>query len=229
MAKMRSPNYPAVGLSEAVTMAQKLWGKEKKTPVNAAVAATAIGYKGLSGPSRTALAAMKRFGLLEEDKVGMRVSPLALRILHAAGEDDRLQALREAALKPELFRRLFKSHGQASNDALRSYLITRLNFSETGAKALIDAFRDTIAVAKLNDPEYTPPVTPEDIESMGSAIEINTERPVNQRVQEIFRWPLADGVQVELRLTGGQLTPDKVDDISEYLQAVRKVLKRPTK
>src|SRR5712692_8850327 len=106
MANTRSPNYPSCGLDDAIAMAKNLWNKEKRTPVPAEVAAKAIGYKSLSGPARTALAAMKKFGLLDDGKQGISLSQLAVRILHPASEEGLLQALREAALKPELFKRL---------------------------------------------------------------------------------------------------------------------------
>ena len=33
MPKMRSPNYPATGLNEAITLAQQLWKKEERQNV----------------------------------------------------------------------------------------------------------------------------------------------------------------------------------------------------
>jgi hypothetical protein len=231
MAKMRSPNYPALGLSEAVSLTRKLWNKEKKTPVDAATAAAAIGYKGLSGPSRTALAALKRFGLVDEDNTGLRVSPLAMNIIHAANEETRLQSLREAATKPDLFRQLLKTHGQASNDALRSYLITRLDFSETGAKALIDAFRDTIAVAKLDDPEY---IVPDDSDGTG---DMNAESQAGSgegrtggggKPLRTFSWPLSAETTARLEIVGGEeLTAAHLDALSQYLEVAKRLLKSP--
>ncbi len=231
MAKMRSPNYPAVGLSKAIEWARKLWNKEKKTPVSAAVAASAIGYKGLSGPSRTALAAMKKFGLVEEDKTGMRLSNLALRIIHASGDETRLQSLREAAIKPELFRQLLRTHPQASNDALRSYLITQMDFSETGAKALIDSLRDTIAIAKLDDPEYTIPIGSEDGETMDTGMQIGrgeVRTAGTTKALRSFSWPLSAETTAKLEIVGNEeLTSEHIDALSQYLEVAKKLLKLP--
>jgi hypothetical protein len=231
MAKMRSPNYPAIGLSTAVELTKKLWGKEHKTPVGAAVAATAIGYKGLSGPSRTALAAMKKFGLLDEDKNGMRVSNLAVGILHASGEGERLEALRNAALLPTLFRQLFETHGQASNDALRSYLITKLDFSETGAKAFIDAFRDTIEVAKLNEPGYIASGGSDGTKDMDSALQIGTgevRTATSTKALKSFSWPLSAATTARLEIVGNEeLTSAHLDALSQYLEVAKKLLKAP--
>src|ERR1700676_1385609 len=106
MSIQRSPNYPALGLRDAIQRVRALWNKEKRTAVPADVAAKAIGYNGLSGPSRTAIAAMKKYGLVDSDDNTVKVSELAVRILVPANMDQELEALREAALKPELFRQL---------------------------------------------------------------------------------------------------------------------------
>lgn len=230
MAKMRSPNYPAIGLSTAVELTKKLWNKEHKTPVNASVAATAIGYKGLSGPSRTALAAMKKFGLLDEDKNGIKVSNLAVDILHASGQEQ-LAALRQAAIQPALFRKLFKTHGQASNDALRSYLITKVDFSETGAKALIDAFRDTIAIAKLDDPEYIIPDSSDGTEEMGAGLQVGSgevRTATSTKALKSFSWPLSAATTARLEIVGNEeLTSAHLDALSQYLEVAKKLLKAP--
>jgi hypothetical protein len=232
MAKMRSPNYPAIGLSTAVELTKKLWNKEHKTPVNASVAASAIGYKGLSGPSRTALAAMKKFGLLDDDKNGMKVSNLAVNILHTSGEEQ-LSALRQAAIQPTLFRELFKTHGRASNDALRSYLITKLDFSETGAKALIDAFRDTITIAKLDDPEYAIPDSSSGGEEMESTLQVGSgdaRTPAGAKALKVYSWPLSAATTARLEIVGNEeLTSAHLDAISQYLAVAKNLLKTAKK
>jgi hypothetical protein len=229
MAKMRSPNYPAIGLSTAVELTNKLWKKEHKTPVNAAVVASAIGYKGLSGPSRTAIAAMKKFGLLDEDKNGMRVSNLAVGILHPSGDDDRLEALRHAAMMPTVFRQLFESHGQASNDALRSYLITKLDFSETGAKAFIEAFRDTIAIAKLDEPGYIVADSSGGTKDMEAGLQIGSgevRTATTTKALKSFSWPLSAATTARLEIVGNEeLTSAHLDALSQYLEVAKKLLK----
>src|SRR4051794_24522410 len=102
---MRSPNYPAIGLPEALEAVKQLWHAEKKTPVDIATIATAMGYSSVSGRVRSKLGAMRKYGLVEDNSAGTRVSEIAMRILHGMeGTDDRISALREAALKPTLFR-----------------------------------------------------------------------------------------------------------------------------
>lgn len=149
MAKTRSPNYPSIGLGNAIEGLRAIWTKEQRTPVTAEVAAKHLGYSGLNGVARMKLSALKKYGLLEESALGWKVSPLGLRILHhQVDSDEYLKAVREAAFQVELFRKIAATHAQASTEALRSYLLLNESFSEAGAKQFIGAFKDTLAVAK---------------------------------------------------------------------------------
>src|SRR2546422_815009 len=123
MAKMRSPNYPATGLGEAIDLAGQVWKKEQRTSVPPEVIAAAWGYRGLSGQPRIKMAALKKYGLLEQTKDGWRLSERALQILHHPQDSPEYrEAVQAAAKGPELFQELYASHGKASDDALRAYL-----------------------------------------------------------------------------------------------------------
>jgi hypothetical protein len=230
---MRSPNYPAIGLRESYQRTKQLWIKEKRTAVPADVAAKAIGYSGLSGPSRTTLAAMKKYGLVESDDKTVKVSELALRMIHPANEQDEVKAFQEAALKPELFAQLFSSHQDASDDALRSYLITKLEFSETGAKQLIKAYRETIEVARFDKPGPEPLTRgPGDAMEMADDVEVSV-RPSLGRVltpsvasaaqpSQTLSVPVGPDVFAEVRITGGELRAEYLEALREYLELAKK-------
>jgi hypothetical protein len=243
MAKMRSPNYPAIGLGEAVNRVRALWSKEKRTPVDAAVAAEAIGYSGLSGPSRTVLSSMKKYGLVDSDDRTVRVSDVALQIIHPANEDEELTALQGAALSPELFRQLFESHRDASDVALRSYLINKLGFSEVGARQLVKAFRDTLAFAKLDKPNSYPsqamlaedhtqatdyddddPTTPRYFQPQPAPSRIDTRNKQQPNTQQTYSWPLSPGVRGEVRIIGDEPKPQHLRAIRSYLELAEKLM-----
>lgn len=155
MAKHRSPNYPAIGLRDAVEAVRAIYDKEKKTNVSGDVIAGNLGYSSLSGNARTKISALKKFGLLEGDeRKGMHVSDLATRILFPSGAKDQIASLQEAALTPELFKMLYSEFRDGSDEAMRHNLINRLDFAPQGANQLIAAFRDTYAFAGLNLKEY---------------------------------------------------------------------------
>ena len=242
MAKMRSPNYPAVGLGDSLERVKRLWATEKRTPVDYAVASEAIGYSGISGPSRTALASMKKYGLVESDDKTVRVSDLALRILHPANDYEQLSALQEAALKPDLFRQLFETLKEASDGALKSHLITRLGFSEVGAKQVIKSYRDTVVISKLDQPLEYPQMQevgqdPSDALSSMRYPQLGAESSMQAeermaRIKAKFRdgnsqafiWPLAPGVTGELKIVGEQATPQLLRAIGRYVEIAAELL-----
>jgi hypothetical protein len=239
MAKMRSPNYPAVSLGEAIQRVKALWSKEKRTAVPADVAAKAIGYSGLSGPSRSTLGALKKYGLVDSDDRTVCVSDLALCILHPANDGEQLQATQQSALLPELFASLHAAYAQASDDALRSYLITKLDFSESGARQVIKTFRETISLAKLDNPDHIPSRNDngEDRTKLNQRIDYKNVksshlsdgmRPEDSRAgyhnqvsdgkpEKTWRWPLSDEVDAEVRITGGEVRPEYFDALRQYL------------
>lgn len=228
MARMRSPNYPACGLDDAVAMARSLWDKEKRTAVPANVAATAIGYKSLSGPARVNLAAMKKYGLLEDSRDGMRVSDLALRILHPANDGEKLAALQEAALKPELFKQMWESQPDASDTALKSQLINKLGFSEVGAKGFVDSFRDTMGFANLGKWGYSGESESKESEarpvSMSSQSAPITQATTQRSGMLSFSWLLAKDLMVELKFSGKEVRPEHIDRLAKYLDLAKDAL-----
>jgi hypothetical protein len=240
MAKMRSPNYPSISLRESYQRVKQLWVKERKTAVPADVAAKAIGYAGLSGPSRAALSALKKFGLVDSDDRTVRVSELALRMIHPANETEEIKAFQQAAFKPELFQQIYTTLQEASDDALRSYLITKLQFSEAGAAQVIKAYRDTLEVARLNEPGSKPLIELNFAESLqqtdnidvdariapGSEIHISRANNVASRSapSQTLTVPVGPNVFAEVRLVGGtgELKQEHLTALIEYLTLARK-------
>jgi hypothetical protein len=131
--KQRSPNYPSVDLASAITDIKTLHQKNGMTWVGLTPAAIALGYKSVSGPARSRIAAMRHYGLLELRVGNVRPSDLGL-ILAIRNPDspEYRDALREAALTPEIFRELAQTHMDASEDALRYYLVATKKFSSDG-------------------------------------------------------------------------------------------------
>ena len=228
MAKMRSPNYPAIGLAEAVSLATAFWNAEKRTAVPLDVAVKALGYKSASGPARTKLAALKKYGLLEDVPEGVRLDSTALSIIHPSSDGAKLDALREAAFRPELFKQLFDTHKDASDAALKSHLINRLHFSETGAAQVISAYRDTIKFAELEEMGYA------ESSANGSDAMLQENAPDKRPAQQlpaktrVFSWPLSEEITAEVRLSGGDVTADHLDTLAAYLSIAKKALAKTT-
>lgn len=220
----RSPNYPAISLPDAVEMAQKLWKKEQRTAVPPEVAVKAFGYGALSGPARVAIGAMRKYGLLDKTPNGIKLSDLALRILHPESPQTRQAAIREAAFKPELFRELAETHANASDDALKSFLINKKRFVDTGTRVLISAFRDTIKLANLDQSGYSDSESTREPEAMpetSTNYTFQAQAPEGSVKSEILSLavPFAKGtIAVQIRVNGEGLNARHLAAVRQYLK-----------
>jgi len=191
---MRSPNYPALTLSDAVEAVKILWEKEKKTAVDVQTIATAWGYSSVSGRVRTKLGALRKYGLVDDTPNGTKVSDLAVRIIYAdQNSEDQLAALREAALRPSLFRELYESHSEASENAIKSYLVVKKGFSDAGAKEAARSFHATVEVSQLEGSSYTPRGTTSEDGEDEMATTPEAQTTALTRVTPIAHVNIADG------------------------------------
>lgn len=223
MAKQRSPNYPAISLREAVEAVRAIYEKERKTAVNAEVMVQPLGYTSLSGNARTKLAALKKYGLIEGNDKGLRVSDLAVHILFPRDEEDRIASLKDAALRPELFKTLYNDFRDGSDEAMRHYLITKLDFAPLGAKQVIASFRDTytfsgLAYSAYNASETSDKSEATDMQAQPESAPIAQAGFRSNRLDlgavfastDVYMWPLSKprGVKAELRITGNYTRAD---------------------
>lgn len=225
MAKLRSPNYPSLALSEAIARTERLFKKDRQIPVPDDVAAKDIGYTGLTGPSRSALSALKKFGLLDDAGPGMvKVSDLALRILHPSSDGERDLAVRDAALRPELFRELWETFGESGSDvALHSFLIRR-QFSEDGARAAMRTFRSTAEYANLAQLGYNETQPTVEAEPMPQPSTIDQRIASNLTPEsgiifnaDSYTASLKGGRKVELKVVGGKLRKADIESLKGWL------------
>ena len=157
--KARSPSYPAVDLETAIDRARTLYTKEFKHYAPVGAAAEHWGYSRKSSGGILTVAALKKYGLLEEQGSGenrqVRVSPLALKIILDERPDSaaRFAAIREAALNPTIHEELWNEYGGKlpSDSNLRYKLRAEMGFTDSAANELIEEFRRTVAFARLAD------------------------------------------------------------------------------
>jgi hypothetical protein len=157
--RSRSPAYPSDGLETCMRWARRIYEAEKRSATSTTLAAKHMGYSSLSGPVRTGLSAMKKFGLLIEDgSERVRITDDAYKLFLTPDEGVRLSILRSMAQKPEIIRELLVEHkdGLPSDDSLRFKLVTERGFGEEAAGTLIKALHETVRVAKLDPGEYNP-------------------------------------------------------------------------
>src|SRR5688572_26930584 len=107
MARVRSPNYPAMSLPAAIEKIRAVQGLEGKNAAPREVLAKHLGFSGLNGASATMLSALGKYGLLEQAGDGeAKVSPLAMTILYPHDATEKREALQKAAFRPALFAKL---------------------------------------------------------------------------------------------------------------------------
>jgi hypothetical protein len=172
MARIRSPNYPAISLAEAIKRIGQVHTKERQHLASRDVILKGMGYGGVNGVSLGVLSAVLKYGLLEQQGRGedYRVTDRAVRILHPHDPAEKVAAINEAATAPPLFAELldhFKGD-LPSDDNLRAYLVRR-GFSQTSLPNVIQAFRDTLEIASLEDLSHNAPLA------------VTKERPVALR------------------------------------------------
>jgi hypothetical protein len=163
MAKARSPEYPAISLGEAIDRVKMIYAKDYQNRVPKKVIAEHMGYKGISGASLPILSSLAKYGLLEGRGDETRVSDLAVALIaHPPGTPERMEALKQASILPELFDELDKRfpNGKASDQALRSYLLTQ-KFIPSAADAAIRAYRDTKELVGTESGGYVEPAIQE--------------------------------------------------------------------
>jgi hypothetical protein len=155
----RSPSYPAISLGPAVEKAKDLYRVEKSyaTPINTML--QHWGYSPGSGAGLVVVAALLKYGLLEDEGSGnarkAKITEFGQRIIRDTREEspERDQLLRDAALRPEIHRRLWERFGGSlpSDSNLHHTLIFEYGFTDNGATEFIKQFRATIAFAELTE------------------------------------------------------------------------------
>lgn len=154
--RVRSPSYPAIALPEAVQRSETIYAHEGKylAPVDSIVGHW--GYKPGGGSAMRQLAALKKFGLVEDEGSGstrqIKLSELALDIV-MPDSPRRSASLKRAALLPDIHKELQGRwpDGLPSDQTVRFYLVRERAFSEQAATELLAEYRATLEFAGLDD------------------------------------------------------------------------------
>lgn len=156
MAKMRSPRYPAISLRDAIEKARAVYNNDHRNRIRKELVAEHMGYHSLNGASLAVISAVSKYGLLEGGAEAMNITPRAVDIFeHELGEPARMQAIRDAAVAPELFKEVSSTFpGRVSDAAIRSHLITKLGFLPEAATNFVRAYRETMALVELETDGY---------------------------------------------------------------------------
>ncbi len=153
MSQKQSPAYPNFPLEKAIVLAGQIFEKDRKNPIDRSVAATHIGYGGISGASDKSLATLAHYGLVERAGKGqLQVTRVLVDILFPDSEDDKRNALREAGLAPTVFQMISErfSDGPPSEDALKAWLV-RENFLDRAINPVARSYLETVRFLKQSE------------------------------------------------------------------------------
>lgn len=142
--RVRSPNYPALSLPEAIEKVAGIYRNIHNHAGPREVIAKSMGYAGLNGASATAISALHKYGLLDRSGEEIKVSDRAMRILHPHSPAEKAQAVREFAGEPQLFAELNERFpgDRPNEELLRNYLV-RKGFAPAALSAVVSAYRET--------------------------------------------------------------------------------------
>ncbi len=151
----RSPSYPSIPLGKAVGRAEAIYKHEGKyaAPVDAVL--SHWGYSSNNGRAARQVAAVKKFGLIEEEgskaNRQLQLTDLGLRIV-MPDSPERAESLKVAAMKPAIHRELKAkfNDGLPSDRNVRWYLVSERGFTEDAAKKLMAEYRETMGYAGLD-------------------------------------------------------------------------------
>lgn len=179
-----------------------------------------MGFKSLSGQARVTIGALRQYGLIEKSGKGnLRVSDTGVRIV-MGDEADRRAALQAAAMSPDLYQELSKTHADASDNALQSYLITKRGFIADGARKAAKAFRETMLFAKPDGTGYDTLGSTEQSENMPyheTGQNIGTAKPADGVFA--LNVPFAKGsIAVQVRVSGQPISKAALARVRQYLQ-----------
>ena len=147
--RIRSPNYPAIGLREATDRLKKLWGGINNHPAPREVVLRGMGYSGASGKSLSTLSALGKYGLLQRDGEQFKITERGKVILYPQNDEERNEAIHHAASEPKLFAELNErySNGDVDDDLICNYLV-RKDFSPSAALTALRSYRETMEYMK---------------------------------------------------------------------------------
>jgi hypothetical protein len=240
----RSPSYPAVGLRDAVQRVKSLYQRDGKAGASPKIAAVHIGFQSAHGQAMSVLAALKKFGLVDSANGRLVPNQRSLEIINLSEDDPRrIQALKDAALSPPIYRELIDQHretGFPADDVLTSELVTYKGFNPNSVEAFVKDFRDTLAFAGLSELEALKEqsiriskqieqknVTGAFTETFRSffarPVEKLEGKPEDKTPQTVLRrYPMDISIprnlKAELSITGGDLKKEDLDRLKKQLE-----------
>ena len=243
MARVRSPNYPAFGLGEAIEKTKALYERQHRTSEPRDVVFKHMGYSGENGRSLKAISALTKYGLLDEQKDGnYRISELAINILFPESGEAKDAALKEAALSPALWREIYErwQNVKPTPESLEAYLVRR-GFNMNAIEPIARSYAEIFDLVSTRVDAVTSQDPLQDIESLNDDSNFTHDEPTEaaQKTEQTPpSGPVRSGVASQksnipytISLSGGVVggtmalrTQQQVEELVKALTALKVML-----
>lgn len=217
--RSRSPSYPIFDLKSAVDKARQFYKSDGFNRVAADIAPVCWGLTEQSSAGYRYIAALLQYGLFEDEGSGENrkvfLSELGKTIVIDERENSQelRSALKEAALKPQIYKQLWEKWGSdiPSDATIKYHLIKELEFNKNKVDKFIENFRSTINFANLaevedlsDDKKNQSTINQSDFKNQQSSVTKSqnlpsTKESENEGVLEIAI-PLISGKQATLKI-----------------------------
>jgi hypothetical protein len=155
----RSPGFPIIPIDDAITRLKIIYQHDKRSYTTADAILSHLGYgQKRSGTAGRVIAALKQYGLMEEQSGKFRVTEAGFKILHLPEDSkERYELVKSAALRPPIFKKILAYYdGELPSDAaLKSHLILNEGFNPDSVGQFIRCIRETIGVANPSKDDYS--------------------------------------------------------------------------
>jgi hypothetical protein len=150
--RTRSPGYPLIDLKEAITKALVLWEKDHQNSIPREVAYKHLGYESQGGYAGRVVSALKQFDLIIVKQGDIVLTQNAVDLaLHDATDEEYKSILREIALKPAIYSKLYNEYNGSlpSDSTLRIRLVKEYGFNVDKVNGFLNTLHNTITFAGL--------------------------------------------------------------------------------
>lgn len=243
MARTRSPEYPYIDLSGAISHIETLYNKEGRAPVPKEVVAEHCGYASYNGSAAKVLAALKKYGLITKVDSGFQLTEDAIAIVALKGADPngiRAKAIKTSADSVELFSSMRDEFGASASAPNLTAQLQMKGFSKEGAAKASKVYLSTMELVSRESGGYDEPLevelTPELDEEVVTVVDTNADTA--QKVGNTRTFPAPEtslDVRTEVfNLDDGRVVieyPDELsvesyEDLSDYMELFLRKLKR---
>lgn len=149
MTRGRSPAYPYIDLGKAVETIKKIYSITRGHSVNTEDLLKKLGFSGMTGSAKKTLAALKYFGLVDQQH-GSKEAKLTSRALHiihgVEGSEEQRQAIIEAFLDPAIYNYCWSTWNgdDIADDFMRSHLILKKGFNDSTVMSFITSYKQSM-------------------------------------------------------------------------------------